>query len=428
LTLDQARALAMANDEQIRQMAAAVEAAGADAMGARADKLPHLDLAGTYTRNLKKPSFFLPPDLAAGLGGSSRVDMGGDYGLEGAVQLTLNLWTAGRLSAAAGAADETLAATRWQKALVQDAVLFGVDQAYYDLLLAQANVAIARSSLDTAVEALRVTAAAFDQGTASRFDRLRAEVEVANRQAPLIQAANLRDLAELQLLRLCGLPTETDLTLADALATVPEPDALEDLLAAMRAGSPELQSLRHQVAARAQSLRLAKAGRGPVLQLQGQYALQGQWDDDLAPGSDETAGSASAALALSMPIFDGFAAKADMGRTGAELRSAEFELERVARDRELGVRQARLYLLNALTALEGRRESVDLAEEAHRLALVRLENGLATPLERLDAELALTDARNQLASTLHACNIARAALTLAVGTHSASDERMQEVQ
>lgn len=427
LPLVEARALALANNEQVRQMSQAVAAAEADATGARADKLPHLDLGGAWNRNFKNPVFFLPPDMA-GPDGPPQVEMGGDYDLQGALTLSLNLWTAGRLSAAAGAADEALAATQWQKALVQDAVLFTVDSAYFDVLLAEANVSIAQSALDAATEALRVTDAAHRQGTSSRFDRLRAEVELANRETPLIQARNLRDLATLQLLRTCGLDSGTPVVLADSLQAMNQPAALDSLLTEMEAGSAELRSLRHLVAAQNQTVRLAKAGRGPVLQLQGQYSLQGQWDDDLTPGDDETASSASAGLALSWPIFDGFAAKADISRSEAELRSAEVELDRVTRDRELGVRQARIYLVNALAALEGRHESIALAEEAHRLALVRLENGLATPLERLDAELALTDARTQLATILHTCNVARAALTLAVGTHTAPVDGTLEVQ
>jgi outer membrane protein TolC len=100
------------------------------------------------------------------------------------------------------------------------------------------------------------------------------------------------------------------------------------------------------------------------------------------------------------------------------VRSAEIELERVGRDKELAVRQSYLYIENALIALDGREESVRLAEEAHRIAIVRLENGLATPLERLDAELAMTRARAQLAEALYASRMAQAYLELAVGSRS----------
>lgn len=427
LSLDQAREQALQNDETLRQASLAIKGAMSDVMAASAGKLPQLDLSGLWQSNLKKPAFFLPPDLAEGFGGSNKVDMGGDWDLQGAVNMTWNLWTSGRLSAAGGAAQEALRATQWQKALVTDLVLYQVEKAYYDVLLAQVQVRISESALAAAEEAFRVTEAAFVQGTASNFDKLRAEVELSNRRTPVLQARNDRDIQTLTLKRLCALASDRDLTLTDRLDTVAKPAPLTDLLTDMHTGSAELAALKHMVAAGRQTVALAQAGNKPVVQLQGSYAIQGQWDDDLLPGSDETATSASTAIAVSIPIFDGYATRADVGQAEARLRSQEVELERVTRDRELTVRQARIHLENALLALDGRQDAVALAEEAHRLALVRLENGLATPLERLDAELALTTARTQLAEILHACNLARAALTLSVGTTTLSDASVLEV-
>jgi outer membrane protein TolC len=246
-------------------------------------------------------------------------------------------------------------------------------------------------------------------------------VELANREAPLIQARNARVTAELTLKRIIGLAPEAELELVDAAAATAPPAALDTLLARLYAGSNELQALDHYVALRRQQVSLAKAGRGPVVQLQGNLVLQGQWDDGLTPDATERATSSSVALAVSVPLFDGFAAKAAIGRAAVDLRTAELERERIGRDRELAVRRARLNLQSALAALEGRGESVALAEEAYRLALVRMENGLATPLERLDAELALTQARVQLASVKHDCNIAAAALALSVGDGTAAN-------
>jgi outer membrane protein len=353
--------------------------------------------------------------LAAGFGGSSAVEMGGDWDLQAAATMTWNLWTAGRLSAAGGAAAEALAATEWQKEIARDVVIYTTESAYNGVLLAAEQVDIAEQARAAATEALRVTQAAFDEGTAANFDLLRSRVELANREAPVVQARNQWHIQTLQLLRICGLDPNTTLTLGDPLAPVSGPDELASLLSRMRANSPELQTLSHVVAAQRQSVSLAKAARGPIVQLQGQYALQGQWDDDIIPTGDESVTSANVALAVSLPIFDGFTTKAGIQRSEANLRNAEIELERVTRDRELSVRQARLNLENTLVALDGRQETVDLAAEAYRLALVRVENGMATALERLDAELALTEARVQLAESLYNCNLAEAGLKLAVG-------------
>ncbi len=415
LSLAEARTLALSRDEMLLQAEESIRSADADVLDARSGRLPQLNVGGTWTHNLKKPSFFLPADMAAAFGGATSIEMGGDWDLQAAASLTWNLWTAGRLSAAGGAAAEALAATKWQKAAVLDAVVYTVDASYHATQLTATRVEIAEQARVAAAEALRVTDAAFAEGTASRFEQLRAQVELANREAPVVQARNALRMQQLQLLRLCGLAPGTRLELTDPLTTTESPVDLDSLLARMRKNSPELNAMRHVVGAQRQSVQLARAARGPVVQLQGTYALQGQWNDNIFPDSNDAVSSASAALAVSIPIFDGFSARAGIQRSEASLRSAEIELERVTADRELSVRQARLNLINALVALDGRQEAVDLAAEAHRLVLIRVENGMATALERLDAELAWTEARVQLAESLYNCNLAEAGLELAVG-------------
>lgn len=419
--------LALANDELLQQAAEAVRSAEAEALAAGSDRLPQLDLGAQWTANLVKPAFFLPPDLAAGFGGATKVEMGRDHSLQGAVTLTWTLWTAGRLSAATGAARELVAAGRWRQEAVADAVRFQATAAYLDALLAAERVRIAEEALATTAEALRQARAGYDQGTVSRFDLLRAEVELANREVPLLQARNARRQAELALLRLCGLPADAAPVLTDALALVgipaeaaADPAVIDRLVRTMRERSPELHALRHRVAAARQAVCLARAARGPVLQAHGRYGLQAEWDNDIAPAAEERATSAGAGLSLAIPIFDGWRTRAGIRDAAARLRQAELELARLDGDRELAVRQAGLQLASALSALSGRRESVDLAAEAYRLAEVRLQEGLATALDRLDAELALTRARVQLAESLHACHLARAAVALAVGADPAT--------
>ncbi|MDD3643308.1 MAG: TolC family protein, partial [Candidatus Krumholzibacteria bacterium] len=150
-------------------------------------------------------------------------------------------------------------------------------------------------------------------------------------------------------------------------------------------------------------------------QLGANYLLQGQWSNAGLPGSGQIAHSSAVTVGLAWPLFDGFRAKSRIDRARADLRTAEIESDRMSRETDLAVRVSRLAVVDAIAALQGRREAVGLAEEAYRLAEVRLANGLATPLERLDAELALTTARGQYAQALFAANIADAALELTVG-------------
>jgi len=414
LSMDEAIELGFSNSELMAQAHQQVLKAEGAVEEATSGKLPQLSLVGQYARNLKSPVMFLPPEMQAG-GLPSSIPMGQDNDIQGAISLTVNLWTAGRLSAARGAAKEMVSRTTFQEKAVTDGVRYQVVVTYNQALLAATNLRIEEAALDMAEEAARVAAAGMAEGTISRFDQLRADVEVANRQPQLIAARNDLDTALLSLRRVCGLPADMPIVLTDELERAGNPASEDALLKQMVTVSPELLALRAQVRAAEQALSLAKAGRGPVVQAGINYAYQGQWNDDLWPDSDEDATSSAATLAFSWPVFDGFEARGKITQSRADQRTAEYEVQRVERDKELAVRSARLTLLNALASLEGAEEAVALAEEAYRLAEVRLLNGMATPLERLDSELALTTSRGQLASLLYASRVARAVLVLAVG-------------
>lgn len=418
LGLARAIELALENDEALRQVGEAVVGAESQVTEARANAFPQLSLSGQYGRNLLRQSFFLPGEFLGEGPGSIKIEIGEDNDFTGVASVSQILWAAGRVSAGLEAAREYLSVFRYQETAAADYVRFKVKESYYSALLADEVLRISEKAFEAAEEAARIARAGNAQGMVSKFDLMRSEVELSNRRAPLVQARNDRDQALMALRRRCGLDPAQEMRLADSLGAASRPAGLDTMIAAMRAGSAEIKALEHSIGAQKQFLRIAKANRYPMLSLNAYYSVQTQWSDDWLPPSELIAKSAAVQVGLQIPIFDGFSSKGKIGKAKAELRSAELELERASRDRELAVRQAYLSLENALASLEGREESVRLAEEAHRLAIVRLTNGLATPIERLDAELAMTTSRAQLAEALFASSMAEAALELAVGNES----------
>lgn len=415
LTLERAVDLALSSDETLRQAEQAILAAEAGVREARSGRIPRIDLSAQYGRNILKPVLFLPSDMGEAFGGVTKIELGEDNDISAAAAASWNLWTAGRLPAAIGASSAVADAVRSGRVATAAYVRFGVRQAYYGVLLARVVLRINEMALESAAEAVRVAKAGYAQGTISRFDLLRAEVELENRRAPLVGARNDLSEALLLLKRRCGLEPAAEVELADTLGTVDDPPALETLLAGMREANPELAAIEHRVRAAGLFLKMEKAERWPALQVGANYVVQGQWSNEAYPERDQLAHSSAVTVGLAWPLFDGLRAKSRIDRAKADLRTAELERDRIAREKELAVRVTRLSVVDAIAALEGRREAVALAEEAYRLAEVRLANGLATPLERLDAELALTTARGQFAQALYAANLAEAALELTVG-------------
>ena len=73
------------------------------------------------------------------------------------------------------------------QATINDALL-GVRTAFYNVLLAREKIKVQESNLELLQQQLKTTTDRFDAGTVSSFEKLRAEVAVANAKAPLITA------------------------------------------------------------------------------------------------------------------------------------------------------------------------------------------------------------------------------------------------
>jgi outer membrane protein len=415
LSLDKAVDLGLSYNENLKRAGEAILGAEASVREAKYGRMPTLDLATQYGRNVLKPVLFLPSDMGDAFGGVTKIELGEDNDVSAIANLRWNAWTGGRVSSAIGVTSAITDAVRSGEIAVADFVKFQIQDAYFIVLLADATLKINEAAYETTFEAARVTWAGLERGTVSSFDLLRTEVELENRETPMIVARNDLEQALYTLKRRCGIEPHIELALSDSLGYVDEPEDLGVLLGRMQETNPEIALVEHQIKAAEMNIKLEKSARWPGLQIGANYLIQGQWSDGTSPDKDNLAHSSAITAALVWPIFSGLKPRARIDRANAELRSVEIELNRVSRDKELAVRVSRLTLVNAITALRGRKEAVDLAEESYRLAEVRLVNGLATPLERLDAELAMTTARGQYARALYAANIAEAALALTVG-------------
>ncbi|HMA76137.1 MAG TPA: TolC family protein, partial [Candidatus Krumholzibacteriaceae bacterium] len=283
LTLEDALRLALNNDETLKEARQEIKAARADLLSAKAQRLPHLDIAGQYGRNIQKPAFFLPEAFQNAMNAPARVEMGGDNDFTCAATLTLNLWTAGRVSSAIEASSQAAEAMRYQQEAVEKLTSYRVKEAYYNVLLAEKRVRIAEKALSMTLEAARIARVGYERGSVSRFDKMRAETELANRKAPLaIQQNNLRQKMII-LKKRCGVDYSTKITLADTLAATGTIPGIDYLLRVTLESSPEIKALRHRMNAGKYNLSMRKAQRWPMLQVSANYALQSQWSEDYFP-------------------------------------------------------------------------------------------------------------------------------------------------
>jgi outer membrane protein TolC len=334
------------------------------------------------------------------------------------IRVVQSVYEGGRIKAALHTAKLTKEQALTQFQTVVADTLLQVRTAYFDTLLAAAQIDVQRASVALLQKELDDTTRRFDAGTVPRFNVLRAEVEVANARPRLIRAGNAHRIAKNNLANLLGfdLPAniweDIPLQLTGTLEVEPYEIDLPVALAQALLHRSELASLRKVESIRREAIRAAKAGYLPSLQVfAGHGWRNATFSDNLA--ADIAGWNAGAQVTWN--FFDGLQTKGKLDEAKALHQRARHDLEDNTRRVELEVRTAYSSFIEAKEVLKSQEKVQEQAEEALRLANSRYEAGTGTQLDVLNAQTALTEARTTQVQARHDYAVARARLQRAVG-------------
>ena len=290
---------------------------------------------------------------------------------------------------------------------------------FYDVLLAREQIEVQEQNVTLLEEQLQTARDRFEAGAVSNFEVLRAQVELANAQAPLIRSRNnLRNSID-QLRFSLGF----DIRAAKGdLSSVPEfigdlsftPVSVDmaGVIDEARANRPELRRLAKIVAAREAGLTIAKSARLPDLYATAGYEFS-HADFKSMPSSNRDGWSVG--LQSSWAIFDGRATRGRVAQALSQQEQARLSLDEATLAVEVEVRRALSALNEATELVDAAAKVVEQAEEALRLANARYGAGTATQLELLSAQVALTQARNNKLQANYSYNTAAAVLRRSTG-------------
>lgn len=405
LTLPAAIARAMQNNPRLFVYRAAIERAAGQADAAFAPFLPQLDVlnrAGTTNPNVGPgapgPVGGLVPDRAGVPYTFAQVEL--------QIQWTLCDFgrTAGRYGQAVSR--EKIAALQYDRA--RQTIGFDAAAAYLEGLQTQALRLIQQEAIRQAEAALEDTRARQQAGVALREAVLRAEVQLSESREGLVVADEAELAAQARLNNVLGRDASLPLRLAERDVTPLLGLSLDECLQQAARQRPEVALVREAVAAASQGREAAAAEFLPKI-----YLLSGL---GYANGDHiERGATAGAGIHLNQPLYQG-------GKRTGELRAAEAEVQealgqsRVLLDAiTLEVTLAYRRATAARRRMELSRPAVTQATENLRLVVERYKNGNATPLDLVDAQTALTRARQRLVEATYQYQIALARLDLALG-------------
>jgi outer membrane protein TolC len=248
----------------------------------------------------------------------------------------------------------------------------------------------------------------------SKFDLLRSEVQVANLKPQLIRARNGRDVGELSLKVALGIDLGKSVAVVakGLLSSTPLDPDVDKWVEEALLKRPELQQIDHQRLMAGETLKIARGAILPTLAIGGTY---NSWADSPSFRKGAWQNYYSINLSLSIPLFNGFEARARMGQTKAAIREIDWIRKGLADMIAFEVRQAILNYQQSRESLLSQEKNVELAQEAVRIAELNFGEGLATALDVLTAQVALSQARTNYSQGLYDCVMSEAQLEKALG-------------
>ncbi len=412
LSLDRAIELALIHNEDIHIAGSSLDKARGRKKEAYATALPHLDFYAGYTRNILRPVlFFSDPES----GETVQIKIGEENDYLFNLSMSQVLYAFGRVGGAIKAAEYYVESAEQSVEATRRGTVLSVREAYYSAVLAGEVLKISKLSLEQARKHFEETRIKIRQQVASRFDSIRAEVQMKNREPEVIQAENAVRIALMNLKRLAGIERDVPIVLTDELRYQPVNYDVEEALAEAYRTRPDISALQLQVAMAEKIHHVMKRNNFPYLSLFGNYSLQGQQSDQLFPDRNRFAKSLGVGVSLTFPLFDGLANRGRIAQARADLNAAEYTLKKVKKGVALEIQELYDRLRAEDENLESQAATVALAEEAYRLAMVRFKNGLSTSLELEDMELALTGARLNYLEAMYRYVITKERLENAMG-------------
>lgn len=350
---------------------------------------PGISASGVYNRTLKKQVMVMD------FGGEQlEISVGTDNNWMGGVSLSLPLvapalWKTVQLSAL----DIDMAVEKARSSRLS--MISAVKQAFFSYLLAKDSYAVLKRNYDNVALNTKTVTDKFQQGMASEFDKLRAEVELKNQRPNLIASETAIELASMQLKALMGLDIEYPVIFEGTLTQFEEEVTPEGMLPA-RAYSLERNSDLVQMSIQKEQLELAlkmtKASFLPTLSLSSNFQYSSM-NNNFNFSTYNWFPYSTASLALSIPIFSGFKRQQQVRQSKLNMQSLEDSRINSERNLQLSVKNCLNQMSNAVEELASNKETVSMAEKAYSISRKQFEVGMGTWLDLSASELALTQAR-----------------------------------
>ncbi|GMB01318.1 TolC family protein [Pelosinus sp. IPA-1] len=325
------------------------------------------------------------------------------------VSLGINLYTGGKTESDVSAAKLKLKVADSAVEQSKQKIKLDATNGYFTILQTKNALKVSQEAVDQMEAHLKNVQAQYAVGTVAKSDVLRSEVELANNQQALIKAKNAYDLAISNLNNIIGLPLDTEVTVKDELKHERYTMALADSIQYALAHRPEAIQADYNIDVQKEAVKGAESGKLPTVSAN---ATTG-WQDKDFPGADNN--SWSIGLKATWTPFDSGVTNAKIKQSDSAVVKATEQARQTKDSVQLDVRQAYLNMSEAEKRIDTNQVAVEKGEEDFKIAQVRYSAGVGTNIDVIDAQVALTQAKNNYIQAMYDFNTSKANLIKAMG-------------
>ena len=303
-----------------------------------------------------------------------------------------------------------------------------VRSAYYNVLLAEQSLTVLKEAIKTTEQVVENTKRLYENGLASEYDYLTAQVQLSNLKPQVLQTENAIGLTKLQLKMYLSIPEGVDIAVVGSLDNFRDQVLLNEDYSYDIADNTTVRTLDIQEKMLKHQERLIQSSRMPSIAAFGQISCIGQERVDLSglmggmsggQGSAEQMNAAitraaasdqskfwwqapiSVGAQISIPIFAGFKKTNQLREVRNQMAQLNMQRDYAEQGVRLQIEQAVNTLLTARETMLSNELTVEQAQKAYNISLTRYNAGAGTILELNSSQLSLTQAQLSYSQSIY---------------------------
>lgn len=395
ISLQEAIKQALQNKSEAKKASLQIKKAEAKIDEARAGALPHVTATAGLTYNP-----IIQESLLEFGGQKIRAQLGQPWNSSASVQVQQAIFDQ-RVFTGLKAAKSTREFYILNAQLTNEQLIENVATAYYQVFVQEENLRTINESFTNTEKVRKVIKSLVDNGLAKKIDLDRTDVRLTNVSSSKQTIINGLELSKNALKFYMGIPIETDITL-EQKEIQPRPELLASTLDVKNRS--EIKVLEKNRELLQYNKKATEAYLYPTVRLVGNYGWGATgakfpltnglnngvlWSDYSAIG-----------LNVNIPIFTGGSTKSKIAQAQMDIDDLDLDIENTQLSLNLDYKNAITNMENALINIESMENNVTLAEKVRADTESNYRYGLATLTEVLDADNALTQAKQNHANAL----------------------------